>query len=102
MFLVWQFSVVDKIKDFAKKSVENNPKVIIAKSFVIHCKRYEELKKEHFDMAENYVIDQVNKRVSEVSKVNQTINQCVHCGNVYKSKRGLTQHMKRCNKNLVK
>ena len=105
LFLKFEYlnsSVVDKIKDFAKKSVENNPKVVIAKSFVIHCKRYEELKKEHFDMAENYVIDQVNKRVSELSKVNQTINQCVHCGKVYKSKRGLTQHMKKCTKNLEK
>jgi len=105
VFLKFEFlnsSVVDKIKEFAKKSVENDPKVVIANSFVIECKRYEELKKEHFDMAETFVNDQVNLRAGgELSKV-KTIHKCVHCDHVYKSKRGLTQHMKKCNKNTVK
>ena len=96
-FLNFEFlttSVVDQIKDYVKSCAKENPRVIITSSFFFHCKRYEEVKKERFDMAEKYIMDKVNnsqtREVSELSKV-----KCSHCGFVSKSKRGLTQHMKR-------
>ena len=106
-------AVIEKIKSYIGVEVENNsdevdqldPKQVIVNFFHSELMEYERCKKERFDIAEQFVKKmQVHvKTVSQsVSEIDDKSKECKDCGYVAKSKRGLTQHIRKCKKkNLV-
>ena len=107
MFVSFEFlrsAVIEKLKAYASESdddditvnLKEDPKVIVSKSFVSACARYEELKKERFTLAVNYMLGLAKENLGESREVSSI--KCDQCGFTAKTKRGLTQHIKKCKK----
>ena len=93
---------VEKIEEYVQSNEDIeidedvDPRITIAESFESACLRYDVIKKQRFIMADKYIKD----LTQFVQTQSETSTKCVHCGFVARSKRGLTQHSRRCQKRI--
>jgi len=111
-FLSFEFlspSVIEKVKEYAGKHDETeteemetdevviDPKKVLANHFESDCAEYEKRRSERFDSAEKFVLGLMKQNSESVPQVSKFV--CQYCNFIAKNKGGLTNHLKRCNKN---
>ena len=112
-FLSFEFlspTVIAKVKEYAGKNDEMetdevetdeveqpDPKVVIANHFESDCAEYKKRRLERFGSAEKFILELMKPNSEIVPQVSKFA--CQYCIFVAKNKGGLTNHLKKCNKN---
>ena len=112
-FLSFEFlspSVIAKVKNYAGQNDEMetdevetdeveqpDPKVVLANHFESDCAEYKKRRLERFGSAVKFVLELMKPNSESVPQVSKFA--CQYCIFVAKNKGGLTNHLKKCNKN---